>query len=126
MDGMGGMGGMGGAGMSNMGAAKNAKKKTKKPKQPWGAQRSKEPIESVAHERGPIQDFSPKGLPQFHKGGKVKKGGVAKIAKGEEVLTAKEAKEYHKLKRVAGNKQKLRFRKSRNRKMSRTKRIVSK
>jgi len=38
-------------------------------------------------------------LPQYHKGGKVRKSGVAKLKKGEEVLTAKEAHQYHSMKK---------------------------
>jgi hypothetical protein len=54
-----------------------------------------------------IPDFQPKSTNRasspvsFHKGGKVKKGGKANVLKGEEVLTAKEAKKYHKLKKVS-------------------------
>jgi hypothetical protein len=39
---------------------------------------------------------------KYHNGGKVKKGGKASVLKGEEVLTAKESKKYHKLKKVVG------------------------
>jgi hypothetical protein len=42
--------------------------------------------------------------PKFHNGGKVKSGGLANVLKGEEVLTAKESKKYHKLKKVVGGK----------------------
>lgn len=92
--------------------------------------RKKNYKESPHKTRESIRDFSPKGLPQaspssFHKGGKVKKSGKADVLKGEEVLTAKQSKEYRKIKRVAGAKAKSRFRKAGDRKSARTK-IVSK
>jgi hypothetical protein len=41
------------------------------------------------------QDAQLAPLPQYHKGGKVRKTGIAKLKKGEEVLTAKESRLYH-------------------------------
>jgi len=122
------VGGYGGMGM--MGAQAGAKSKKKS----WGDQRSTEPIKSSAHERGPIRDFSPKNLPDtaspssYHKGGTVRKSGVAKVKKGEEVLTPKEAREYRKLhgKRIAEKNRGLSARKHHQTKSRKLKRVQSK
>lgn len=77
------MGGMGGS-MPSMGGGGGKKGENHKKK-------------DTLHDN--MEKFSPKGLPQaspssYHKGGTVKKSGVAKVKKGEEVLTPREAKEY--------------------------------
>ena len=43
--------------------------------------------------------FKPAQPSSFHKGGRVRKSGVADVEKGEEVLTAKEAKKYREMKK---------------------------
>ena len=47
---------------------------------------------------------SPASPTSYHKGGKVKKGGTASVLKGEEVLTEKESKKYHEIKKKVGGK----------------------
>ena len=55
-----------------------------------------------------MNQFAPRALPSsYSHGGKVRRGGLAKVEKGEEVLTAKEAREYRKKtgKRISAAKQ---------------------
>lgn len=61
---------------------------------------------------------------KFHKGGKVKKSGKASVLKGEEVLTKKESKKYHEMKKKVGGKRVV-GKKSKSRK-SKTKHVAAK
>jgi hypothetical protein len=129
MSGGSGMGGM----MGGMGGGGKEKKNKKRPPvqdfQPKGEK--KEYHSPTLKAREPVPSFQPSGgqtakPSSYHKGGKVRKSGKANVLKGEEVLTAKQAKEYHKVQKVAGAKTKSRFRKSGNKKSARTKKIISK
>jgi hypothetical protein len=129
--------GMGGGGMQGMmgsmggGAKKQGNKprpevKDFQPKDDDSSKGQKKYHPNVLRAREPISNFQPASPSSFHKGGRVKKGGVAKVKKDEEVLTPRDAKEYRKMKRVAGNKPKTMVRKGRKNKKASAKRAVVK
>ena len=65
------------------------KPKQKKDKEP-------KPVEKVTTSDPTLGELYPSAMPQFKKGGKVKRTGVAYVHKNERVLTGKEAKKYAK------------------------------
>jgi len=78
-----------------------------------GKDNSNQSLTPEAKQFHPSDSSGQKAKPEsYHKGGKVKKSGKAKVKKGEEILTAKESKEYRKTKRkIASGKPQWRARK---------------
>ena len=72
--------------------ATNKKDKQQKPKQ----KTQPKPVDKVTTSDPTLGELYPSAMPQFKKGGKVKRTGVAYVHKNERVLTAKEAKKYAK------------------------------
>jgi len=103
---MGGYSGMAGGVMGGMsGGGKKKKEKKQRPpvksfqpegEKPAGEKKAYHP--NVLRAREPIPNFQAARPASYDQGGKVRRGGTAKVEKGEEVLTAKQAREYRRTK----------------------------